>query len=92
MTEVPSFNFSRLSMTLRRTDRASESPGSWLVTDYLIVRRGFDGFGGAFIPYLSGNTPRMAGTAEGVSATRLDLQRFVNHLIVSAQECKDNTR
>ena len=71
----------RLSVILRRTDRASESPGSWLVTDYLIVRRGPDGFGGVFIPYESGATMREVINADGISATKLDLQRFVNRLM-----------
>ncbi len=71
----------RLSMALRRTDRAFESPGSWLIADYLVVRRGPDGFGGVFIPYRPGTILKVASTAEGTCATKLDLQRFVNNLI-----------
>ena len=46
---------SRISMTLQRTDQEHGRHGADLVVDFLVVRWGCDGIGGAFIPSLPGN-------------------------------------
>ena len=70
-----------LSMTLQRTDRGSETPESWIVIDFMVIRLCEDGVAGAFIPSTSGVSRVIPSRAENCADDRA-LKRFVRHLAV----------
>lgn len=72
----------RLSMTLQRTDRAKESPDSWIVIDFMVLRWCRDGVAGAFIP---SNHPlsRYAVSHAENCADPQTLKHFVKRLAVT---------
>lgn len=73
----------RLSLNLRRTDREPDSAGSRLAVDFVILRKGSDGVGGAFLPDLQGGAAGSEDTLDQDCATKRDLDQFVSHLAVS---------
>lgn len=69
-----------VSMTLQRTDRPKQSPGSWVVTDFVILRWCKDGLAGAFVP------PSHYSASRGTEnyADQKTLKRFVKQLALPA--------
>jgi hypothetical protein len=70
-----------LSMTLQRTDRGSETPESWIVIDFMVIRLCDDGVAGAFIPSTNGVSRVIPSRAENCADDRA-LKRFVKQLAV----------
>ena len=69
-----------VSMTLQRTDRPRQTPGSWIVTDFVILRWCKDGLAGAFVP------PSHYSASRGTEnyADQKTLKRFVKQLALPA--------
>ena len=70
-----------LSMTLQRTDRTSQTPESWIVIDFMVIRLCDDGVAGAFIPSTNGVSRIIPSRAENCADDRA-LKRFVKYLAV----------
>lgn len=73
-----------LSMTLQRTDRTSDTPESWVVIDFVVVRLCGDGVAGAFIPSTHRLSPFIPSRAENCADDKT-LKRFVRHLAEPAR-------
>ena len=71
-----------LSMTLQRTDRTSDTPESWIVIDFRVIRLCNDGVAGAFIPSTQRRSRSIPSRAEDCADSRA-LKRFVSHLAVA---------
>ena len=69
------------SMTLKRTDIKNETPGSWIVIDFIVIRYCDDGVAGTFIPSTHRLSPYIPTRAENC-ADEWTLKRFVKHLAV----------
>jgi hypothetical protein len=72
---------STISMTLQRTDKGKQAPGSWLVIDFMVIRWCQDGLAGAFIP----PTPYSASRWAENYADPKTLKNFVKQLAAPAR-------